>query len=563
MRTKILFFAESVTTAQVTRLVTLARCLDPDRYEVHFASAVFDPIVFDGARFVRHRVNSIDAERAARALRAGMRLYGVRTLSTYVDQDVALLGRLQPALVVGDFRLSLAVSAPLTGVPHAALVNAYWSPYRVHAPLPVPDHPIVRLLGETLSARYFPKAAPRAFAHFAAPVNELRRRAGLVPIGDIAQVLTYGDFVLYPDPPELVPARDLPESHEYLGYVPWAPKTAGAAVFERLDASRPVVYVTLGSSGRVDVLPRIVEGLSALDVTVLVATAGRTSLKDRPANARVVPFLPGDQAARRSALVVSNGGSSTGYQALAAGTPVLGVPSNLDQYLAMTAIEQAGAGALLPARTLTAAKVRCAASALLRSPECRSAAERIGRQIAAAPFAERFRAFVERATRGQEPTARGTTRSLPSSARPLLGFVAALALTGASVTLVRAAPETPAAPSTNEVRFSVSVESPGGHVICALFRRSGWLEKPAKWARVAIRKGRAECVFSGVAPDVYGISAFHDENDNTRLDTNFLGIPSESWCTSRDAKAFFGPPSFDDSKFLYRGHIMRLQGSLR
>jgi UDP:flavonoid glycosyltransferase YjiC (YdhE family)/uncharacterized protein (DUF2141 family) len=561
MRTKILFFAESVTTAQVTRLVALARCLDPDRYEVHFASAVFDPMVFDGAPFVRHRVNSIGAERAARALRAGMRLYGVRTLSTYVDEDLALLGRLRPALVVGDFRLSLTISAPLTGVPHAALVNAYWSPYRVHAPLPVPDHPIVRLLGETLSARYFPKAAPYAFAHFAAPVNVLRRRAGLVPIGDIAQVLTHGDFVLYPDPPDLVPARDLPESHEYIGYVPWAPRTAGAAVLDGLDASRPVVYVTLGSSGRVDVLPRIVLGLSALDVTVLVATAGRTSLKDRPANVRVVPFLPGDQAARRAALVVSNGGSSTGYQALAAGTPVLGVPSNLDQYLAMTAIEESGAGVLLPARTLTAEKVRRAASALLRSLECRSAAERIGKQIAAAPFAERFRSFVDRVTRGQEPTARGATRSTPPSARALRSFLAALALTGVSVTSVRA--ETPAAPSTNEIRFSVSVESPGGHVVCALFRRSGWLEKPAKWARVVIRKGRAECVFSGVTPDVYGISAFHDENDNTRLDTNFLGIPSESWCTSRDAKAFFGPPSFDDSRFLYRGHVMRLQGSLR
>jgi uncharacterized protein (DUF2141 family) len=135
--------------------------------------------------------------------------------------------------------------------------------------------------------------------------------------------------------------------------------------------------------------------------------------------------------------------------------------------------------------------------------------------------------------------------------------------TGVWVSSVRAAPASPAPPVTNEIRFSVSVASPGGHVVCALFRRSGWLEKPAKWERVSIRKGQSECVFSGVSPDVYGISAFHDENDNTRLDTNFLGIPSESWCTSRDAKAFFGPPSFDDAKFLYRGHVMRLQGWLR
>ena len=39
MRRRILFVAEAVTLAQVVRLVTLARALDPARYDVHFASA--------------------------------------------------------------------------------------------------------------------------------------------------------------------------------------------------------------------------------------------------------------------------------------------------------------------------------------------------------------------------------------------------------------------------------------------------------------------------------------------------------------------------------------------
>ena len=100
-------------------------------------------------------------------------------------------------------------------------------------------------------------------------------------------------------------------------------------------------------------------------------------------------------------------------------------------------------------------------------------------------------------------------------------------------------------------------------MLCALFRRAGWLEKPVQWKKVAIRKGQAECVFAGVEPGVYALSAIHDENDNGKLDTNFLGIPTESWCTSRDAPAFFGPPSFDNAKFQYRGHVMRLRSSLR
>ena len=146
--------------------------------------------------------------------------------------------------------------------------------------------------------------------------------------------------------------------------------------------------------------------------------------------------------------------------------------------------------------------------------------------------------------------------------RVLRGFVALALVTCGATSTSRAEPAVPAAPVTNEIRFSLSVRSPGGHVVCALFRKSGWLEKPVQWKRMSIVKGRSECVFQGVPPDVYGISAFHDENDNTQLDTNFLGIPSESWCTSRDAPAFFGPPSFNDAKFLYRGRVMRLSGSL-
>ena len=51
MRPRILFVAEAVTLAQVVRLATLARGLDPARYEVHFASARFDELVFAGTAF--------------------------------------------------------------------------------------------------------------------------------------------------------------------------------------------------------------------------------------------------------------------------------------------------------------------------------------------------------------------------------------------------------------------------------------------------------------------------------------------------------------------------------
>ena len=48
---------------------------------------------------------------------------------------------------------------------------------------------------------------------------------------------------------------------------------------------------------------------------------------------------------------------------------------------------------------------------------------------------------------------------------------------------------------------------------------------------------------------VYAVSAFHDINDNKKMDTNFLGIPKEPTGMSNNAKGFMGPPKYKDAKF--------------
>jgi uncharacterized protein (DUF2141 family) len=42
---------------------------------------------------------------------------------------------------------------------------------------------------------------------------------------------------------------------------------------------------------------------------------------------------------------------------------------------------------------------------------------------------------------------------------------------------------------------------------------------------------------------------FHDENDNNKMDNNFLGIPIEDYGCSNNAKGFMGPPKWIDAKF--------------
>ncbi|MCT4643140.1 MAG: DUF2141 domain-containing protein [Bacteriovoracaceae bacterium] len=48
----------------------------------------------------------------------------------------------------------------------------------------------------------------------------------------------------------------------------------------------------------------------------------------------------------------------------------------------------------------------------------------------------------------------------------------------------------------------------------------------------------------------YAISVFEDENNDGKLNTNFIGIPKEGVGFSNNSKLIFGPPDFEDSKIL-------------
>ncbi|EKF55166.1 hypothetical protein I215_09052 [Galbibacter marinus] len=46
----------------------------------------------------------------------------------------------------------------------------------------------------------------------------------------------------------------------------------------------------------------------------------------------------------------------------------------------------------------------------------------------------------------------------------------------------------------------------------------------------------------------YSIASFLDENDNQKLDKNFVGMPQEPYGFSKNVKGTFGPPSFEETK---------------
>ncbi|MET0322275.1 MAG: DUF2141 domain-containing protein [Duganella sp.] len=71
-----------------------------------------------------------------------------------------------------------------------------------------------------------------------------------------------------------------------------------------------------------------------------------------------------------------------------------------------------------------------------------------------------------------------------------------------------------------------------------------------------------DCTYSGSAPAIAGqtvvtidnvpkgtwaVLVYQDDNQNNQLDRNFIGIPSENYGFSRNARGKFGPPDFTDA----------------
>lgn len=66
---------------------------------------------------------------------------------------------------------------------------------------------------------------------------------------------------------------------------------------------------------------------------------------------------------------------------------------------------------------------------------------------------------------------------------------------------------------------------------------------------VPAREGVLTFEVKGIATGKIAVAVMHDENNNSLLDTNFLGIPKEGTGVSNNATSFFGPPDFADCSF--------------
>ncbi len=90
-----------------------------------------------------------------------------------------------------------------------------------------------------------------------------------------------------------------------------------------------------------------------------------------------------------------------------------------------------------------------------------------------------------------------------------------------------------------------------GQAYVALFNSSETFPsygKQLKGKIVEISQLKCKVTFANLNSGSYAIAVYHDVNKNDKLDKNVLGMPTESYGFSNNARATFSAPSYQDAK---------------
>lgn len=381
-RKRILFFSENVSLAHLARPLALAKLLPAESFEVFLAADIArrQLIDIDGPSLIPLR--SIAVKQFNRALYEGRPIYSLSDLKGYVEEDLRIIDTVRPQAVIGDFRLSLGISARLRRVPYLNITNSYWSPFfktRFH----LGDNLLGDRLGYPLTETIFQIFRKVFFHHHAQPLCRLRKYYGLSAMKkDIRWVYTEADTVLLADIPELYPLLPLPPRHHYLGLVLWEPRQALPDWWDKLGG-RPLIYVSLGSSGKNSLIPLIIEATQGLNVHVAISLAGSPLGEPLPSNVWVSPYLPGLTLMEKASVAIVNGGMGALSQALIHSVPTLGIVSNMDQVLCMSRIQDLGLGRMMKAHEATCPeKIRSAVTELIENDGRRNKLRELSKRAA-------------------------------------------------------------------------------------------------------------------------------------------------------------------------------------
>ncbi|MCU0438740.1 MAG: DUF2141 domain-containing protein [Raineya sp.] len=118
--------------------------------------------------------------------------------------------------------------------------------------------------------------------------------------------------------------------------------------------------------------------------------------------------------------------------------------------------------------------------------------------------------------------------------------------------------------ATGKLKIEITkIQSTKGKVLLNLFNNAKGFPTQNKYAyktaELEIKDGKAYVEFSDLPYGDYAVAVLHDENDNKKMDYNFLGMPKEGYCFSNNYRPTIKNPSFRQAGFFLERSSKSLQ----
>ena len=326
----ILFITDANFLSHLLRCIEIAKTLRNRGEKVIFAASGIYENLLDYNGFDHYPVHTNDYHHTMKATRASMfRYYNRERLKNCVDSEISVMKKVQPKVVVGDFRWTLRVSAEYCKVPYVAIINTIWTPYYAIFRSISEKMVLRKIFGRRFVEFIQPKGEKLMMYRRGRPFNKLRKKLGISPLSNL-NIEMYGQYNLLPDIPEICPTDNLPDNFEYIG--PLFSKDESLPVPETPDLpSDPYIYISLGSTATAKMIKLVFDAFGNKKIPVVMTTGKQKIDTEVPSNFYLFDYLSSKQALKNAFQIICHGGQGTLYQALSYGIPVIGIATHNDQ----------------------------------------------------------------------------------------------------------------------------------------------------------------------------------------------------------------------------------------
>lgn len=392
---KLTFAVAAYNLAEVARMVEIAKAAK-DHFNVEFIhyGGQFDYVIQDEG-FKRTILEPRLTEEKLTFLKKALNGELINTVGYFkkneiedrVASEIEYLKKSKPDAVITGWNLTTGISARylkihFVNVLHSTSVREYYEAGLQTYPDNLDNWLLNALIPKEKRHAIFNQRVLTAKIPMI-PYNKVLAGYGMEGFPNFVEYIE-GDTTLLADIPEWVNHKTLRSKLHHIGPLPARLNVPVPEEVQNMKTDLPIVYFAMGSSGKADLMKKIVEGFEGKPYRVIAPIKNhveKLSVKV-PDNVTVTGFVPAHIVNRMADISVIHGGQNTVMNACLAKTPIVGVGMHVEQQANIDACVRKGFAIRLSKKYVTPEQVHDAIDQLLKDEKAKKKVAEFGEALA-------------------------------------------------------------------------------------------------------------------------------------------------------------------------------------